>query len=128
MRAGGSTSVALDAAGRWLLVQVDWSGLGLLTAIIVCAFLFWRRLRFGEWPSRDDCIGVALGLLGVFNAVIVGIVFVMTNPPAIETLSRSTLIIVGLVTSIVTIGYALPRLRAQFFPPRPSQPPPEKDH
>jgi hypothetical protein len=127
VRSGGILSATLDSIGRWILTQIDWSTLGLLTVLIVLVFLFWRHHYFGEWPSRDDCIGVALGLLGIFNAIIVGIVFVMTNPPAIESLSRSTLVIVGLVTSIITIGYALPRLWAQFFPPRPLGRPPEKD-
>ena len=116
---------ALDSTGRWLLQRFSWSILGLLTVAITLAFLFWRRLKYREWPSKDDCIGVALGLLVIFNAVIVGIVFLMTNPPAIDQLSRVSVITVGLMTPIITIGYALPRLQAYFFPPKPPEPPPQ---
>jgi hypothetical protein len=47
---------------------------------------------------------VALNLLAIFNAVIVGIVFVMTNPPAIDKLSCMSIITVGLMTSIIIIS------------------------
>jgi uncharacterized membrane protein len=116
---------ALDSAGRGLLLRFSWSTLGVVTVVITLAFFFWRRLKYREWPSKDDCVGVALSLLAIFNAVIVGIVFLMTNPPAIDQLSRVSVITVGLMTPIITIGYALPRLWAQFFPPKPPEPPPQ---
>src|ERR1022692_3432618 len=52
-------------------------------------------------PRRPRCAGF-----------VVGVVFLLTMPPAIELLSQRALPTIGIFVPIVSLGYAFPRLRA----------------
>jgi hypothetical protein len=57
---------------------------------------------------------------------VVGVVFLLTKPPAIELLSQQALLTIGVFMPILTLGYAFPQLRELFSPPTPPIPLAEK--
>ena len=119
----GITGDYLDFAGRWCLQALDYRIYGLVIVLFVLLFLIWRRKRYGSLPSVEDCVTLAWNTLGVIGGVTVGIVFLLTRPPAIDVLPPTTLLLIGLLVPIVVIGYTLPRLLALVFPREAPRPP-----
>ena len=114
----------LDGFGRSMLRLADPRALALLALFILCVFLIFRRKRYGSLPSNSECLRVVFGLLTLFSAIIVGVVFVLTDPPAIEVLSPGTLPFYGLVILIAVIGQVIPEL-LDLFKPEAKEPPEE---
>lgn len=112
----------LNSAGRWLLRVVDYRTYAIIILIVSAFFVFWRRWHYKSWPSHDDYLNLVIGLLGIAGGLPVGVVFLMTKPPATNMLSGTMLASIGLLVPIVCIAFAWPRLRALFLPyeaPRP---------
>jgi hypothetical protein len=59
----------------------------------------------------------------MIGGLIVMVVFLFTNPPAIEKLSGQTLALLGLLVPIIIFGKTYPQLKALFFPPEAPKPP-----
>jgi len=116
----------LDSAGRQILVFAEYRNLGVLIVLTLLVFVFWRRQRFSAWPSVEDCISVCTTCLAIIGGLVVGVVFLLTKPPAIQLLSQHALLTIGILVPIVSFGYAFPRLRALFSPPARPIPPTEK--
>ena len=106
----------LDSVGRWILNQVDYRVAGLLTVLAVVCFVICRLWRYKRWPAMAESLTVAVDVLALFTALAVGVVFLLTEPPAVETLSPQVLVMIGVVTLIAVIGQALPSLVALFKP------------
>ena len=106
----------LDSVGRWILSQVDYRVAGLLTVFLVICFVICRRWRYKRWPAMAESVTVAVDVLALFTALAVGVVFLLTKPPAVETLSPQVLVMIGVVTLIAVIGQAVPSLVALFRP------------
>lgn len=113
----------LDSVGRWYLETLDYRIYGLLILVVLCIFFFWRRWRYKSLPSRDDYFTLVINLVGVFGGVTIFVVFLLTKPPAFEVLPSTSLVLIGLLVPIVILGFALPRLRALFFPAQAPRPP-----
>ena len=109
----------LDAFGRQLLTFAEYRYIGFLAVITLLIFIFWRRAKTQKWPPVEDCIYVCTNTLAAVGGLIVGVVFLLTKPPAVELLSAQALLTIGLFVPIVSLGYALPRLRSLFSPPTP---------
>jgi len=62
----------------------------------------------------------------MIGGFVVGVVFLLTKPPAVQLLSQHALLTIGILVPIVSFGYAFPRLRALFSPPARPVPPIEK--
>jgi len=106
----------LDSVGRYFLSTLDYRLYGLIALAAVGAFCVWRRLRYRSWPTHLDCISFALILPAMIAGLTVMVVFLLTKPPAIDTLSAQTLVLLGLLVPIVIFGNAYSRLRALLFP------------
>lgn len=106
----------LDSAGRWILQQADYRTVALLTLSVILGFLFYRHRIHGRWPSVPECISVSLHVLTLFSGFLVGAVFLLTKPPAIESLSPEVLSLTALVTVIAVFGNVGPKLLALFKP------------
>ncbi len=106
----------LDSVGRYFLSKLDYRLYGLIALAAVGAFCVWRRLRYRRWPTHVDCVGFVLSLAAMIGGLTVMVVFLLTKPPAIDTLSTQTLVLLGLLVPIVVFGNAYPRLRALLFP------------
>jgi hypothetical protein len=119
-------SVSLDSTGRWILREIDYRYYGLLIAAILVVFTVWRRWSYKSWPSKGDLEKLVIGLLAIIAGLNVGIVFLMTKPPAVDALSGTALVSIGLITLIGSLAYGAPLLWALFFPPQ-VPPPPDQD-
>ncbi|MBM3776202.1 MAG: hypothetical protein FJW37_13725 [Acidobacteria bacterium] len=119
IQAGAAKAIApssLDRIGRWFLEQIDYQAYGLLMLGGLALLFLCRRLRDGTWPAVEDCLALVVNCLAAATGVMVGIVFLLTRPPAVEVLPNHSILIIGLYVPIVTLGHALPRLRVLFFP------------
>ncbi len=109
---------SLDLIGREILQKNDYRLVAIVSLLIVLLFALVRRLRFRAWPSVTDCLRVALSLITLWSALLVGVVFLLTRPPAIESLSSTELSIMGLVTVVAVFGLVVPDLKLLIFPPQ----------
>lgn len=113
----------LDSIGRWILTFFEYRILGIIFGVTIIVFCFWRRLRYEMWPSKDDCFQLASSLTGTIGGIAAMVVFLFTKPPAIEMLSGTMLVFLGLIVPVVIIGTAFPKLSALFFPKEAPKPP-----
>ena len=107
----------LDSLARWILTNCDYPVLGIIIIFVLVVFCFWRKFRYKLWATREDYFHLALSLVGCIGGFSAALVFLFTKPPAVELLSGTTLLFLGLIVPIVVIGTAFPRLKALFFPP-----------
>ena len=117
----------IDALARSLL-QTDYRIYGGCILGAVFLFLIWRRWRYREWPSFEQCIVLITSLLALLCAITIALVFLFTSPPAVDVLPKQSLLLIGLLTPITVFYYVLPRLHALLFPPEVGKkPPPPKE-
>jgi hypothetical protein len=107
----------LDSAARSYLQSVDYHVYGVLIALILFVFIFWRHKRYDSWPSVEQCVTLVLNLIAAIGGLTVGLVFLATNPPAVDLLPTNSLMIIGLIVPIIVFGYSFPKIRALFVPP-----------
>lgn len=60
---------------------------------------------------------MAVSFLALLSAIVVAVVFLMTMPPAIESLSPETLTGIGLLVLIAVVGQVGGDLVVLFWPP-----------
>ncbi len=113
----------LDSAGRQLVQLAEYRIVGLAILLLLAIFAIWRRWKFGSWPIVEECFAVFTTVLGIVGAFIVGAVFLLTKPPAVDLLSPQALLIIGVAVPVMIFGYTFPRLRALFWPAPPGAPP-----
>ena len=94
----------LDSAARSYLQSVDYHVYGVLIALILFVFIFWRHKRYDSWPSVEQCHACAES--GLQQSVVSqsDFVFLATNPPAVDLVTNS-LMINGLIVPIIVFGY-----------------------
>ncbi len=90
-----------------------------LYVLVLIAFVVVRS-RTHRKPTLLDAIRVVLAMVTITSGLIVICVFLLTKPPAVESLSPDVLSLVGLLTVIVTLGFGGRELAASFFPPAPA--------
>jgi hypothetical protein len=113
----------LDSIGRWFLETFDYRVWGILFIATIVLFCLWRRLWYEMWATRNDCFHLALSLIGGIGGITTMVVFLFTKPPAVEMLSTTMLLFLGLALPIMIFGEVLPRLKVLFFPPEVPKPP-----
>jgi hypothetical protein len=124
---GTSDVPTVDALARSVL-QTDYRIYGGCILGAVFLFLVWRRWRYREWPSFEQCIVLITALLAILGAITIALVFLFTSPPAVDVLPKQSILLIGLLTPIAIFYYVLPRLHALWFPPEVGEkPPPPKD-
>lgn len=96
--------------------MVDYRVYAIFVLATSLVFVIWRRWHYESWPSRDDYLNLVIGLLGIAGGLPVGVVFLMTKPPAVDMLSGFMLAAIGLLVPIVCLAFGWPRLRALFLP------------
>ena len=99
----------MDSIGRWILRAVDYRVYAIVVLATSIIFVIWRRWHYESWPSRDDYLNLVIGLLGISGGLPVGVVFLMTKPPAVDMLSGSMLAAIGLLVPIVCLAFGWPR-------------------
>ncbi len=98
-----SAGGALDHFGRAALAFVDYRVVSIALLVVLGAFMAIHRLHKGSLPPFDSCLKVihACGLIA--TGLIVGCVFLLTSPPAVDELSHESWGAIGLVTLILTL-------------------------
>ena len=116
-----STKAILDRAGREIVHALvdNYTLIGISLVLLIVVFIYWRKFRYGEWPTITDCLVVVFSIFTMLTGTTVAVVFLMTTPPAVDLLPTSTLLIVGLGNLIVGFAYAFPKFWDAFNPPAP---------
>ena len=117
---GGLTT--LDSIGRWLLGHFDYRVCALVALGAVAVFVVWRRQSTGTWPSIPQLFQVAFGSLSILGGGLVGVIFLLTKPPAVGELSADKLGLIGIITVIATFYLGCAQVSAAFSPPKPAPP------
>jgi hypothetical protein len=96
---------ALNHFGRAALAFFDYRAASLTALIVVAIFIFIGRIRRGKFHPFGACVKVmeACGLIAI--GLIVGCVFLLTDPPAVDELSHEARSAIGLITLILTIYF-----------------------
>ena len=112
--------------GRCFLATVDYQWWGLTILVVLVGFCIWRRWRYKSWPAQADCFHLLLSLVGCIGGVTIPVVFLITKPPAVDLLTGSHFVLIGLAVPVLIFGAALPRLKALFSPSEAPSPPAKK--
>lgn len=119
--AGGTVSSdPLNHLGRTVLATDHRIVSGLYVVVLLIFVVVRSRTR--RKPTLLDAIRVVLAMVTLSSGMVVSCVFLLTKPPAVETLSSDVLSLVGLLTVIVTFGFGGGELLTSFFPPEPASP------
>jgi hypothetical protein len=77
---GTSNVPTVDALARSVL-QTDYRIYGGCILGAVFLFLIWRRWRYREWPSFEQCIVLITSLLALLCAITIALVFLFRECP-----------------------------------------------
>jgi len=101
----------LDSFGRTILSFADYRVVGLAILVAVAIFTFYKRRIRGRYPHVEEYfrIGEACGLIA--TGLVVGCVFLLTNPPAVDELSHEGKLVIGLVTVVLTLYFGVKTIR-----------------
>lgn len=102
----------MDTFGRYFLREASASVLGLVCVVLVLILAAIRRFAQRRKLILEDLIKVFLGLLGIATGLTVAAVFLLTNPPAFDELSKDSLAVIGGVVLIVLCGLGLNEVTA----------------
>ena len=113
-RAGGSS---LDHLGRSVLAFADYRVVGLAILLVVAGFTLYKRLAKKRYPEVEEYfrVGEACGL--VVTGLVVGCVFLLTDPPAVDELSHESKLVIGLVTVVLTFYFGFKAIRDTYNMP-----------
>ena len=87
----------------------------LLVVGLVILLSVFRKFYHGHAPTAQEAVRAAFALLALASGILASIVFLLTNPPAIEKLSEEARALVGVVTLIITCAFGWREVRAVFF-------------
>jgi hypothetical protein len=109
-----STGGVLDHFGRAALAFVDYRLVSLVILVVLGAFMTIHRIHRGALPPFDSCMKVihACGLIA--TGLIVGCVFLLTSPPAVDELSHESWGVIGLVTLMLTLYFGCKIFREAY--------------
>ena len=95
----------LDHFGRAALEFFDYRVASLTVLVVVALFVFIGRFRRGKFHELYACVKVVEACALIASGLIVGCVFLLTNPPAVDEISHESRGGIGLVTVILTMYF-----------------------
>ena len=104
----------LDRIGRDLLAFVDYRVAALTILAVIGVFLLLKRRRDHKFPAIEACFKVAEACGLIATGLIVGCVFLLTNPPAVGELSHEARASIGLITLILTVYFGCKTIRDAY--------------
>jgi hypothetical protein len=111
----GQAQGFLNEIGLAILAFADSLIFYLLLAIVVASMCLRSRAKRGRWPSRDEAIKAALGLSALATTIPILCIFLLTEPPAMASLTRETRWVIGLFASILFIYEGIPAILSSLF-------------
>jgi len=91
---------SLDSAGRTILHASDYRIVAIIALVACAGFWLLRKKQGASAPDIAEFLRLVASLFSIFGALTIGVVFLLTRPPAIELVSPETLAIVGVVVLI----------------------------
>jgi hypothetical protein len=111
----------MSAIGSSLL-DADYRGVALSALGLGMCLTTAKRLRSGRWPDLSDFAAGFISLLSIYSAIVIGAVFLLTRPPAIQKLGDLELGSVGLVSFVCLFFLGVREAYGRFI--RKAGPPP----
>lgn len=102
-----------DYVGHLIVQYVDfrWSALAALILILVAAV---RRKLAKQEPALADALNIAIGVISFWSSLVIGAIFLLTNPLDISPLSPDTARMIGLIAVIVLVASGWTTVRSGF--------------
>jgi len=107
-----------DAIVRGLLASADYRA---ITALIVLSLMLLAvlfRTRHGFFPTLANMLRIAEAFGILASGLLIGTVFLFTNPPAVEILSPEMRVATGLVGLLASLHVGLTAIREAMKGPR----------
>lgn len=95
--------VGADYFGHLIIQYVDfrWAA---LAALILIVFAVVKRKRAKQEPSLADSLNIAIGVISFWSSLVIGAIFLLTNPLDVSPLSADTARMIGLIAVIVLMA------------------------
>jgi hypothetical protein len=106
-----SVGVIFDAVARRLLTSIDYRTVTLSVSILMVGLAVLIYLRRGAWPRLEIMIRSAEAFAIIVAGSVVGAVFLLTDPPAVELLSHEMRAFTGLTAMLVSLYVGVGTLR-----------------
>jgi hypothetical protein len=113
----------LNDAGLFIL-QADLRVVALVALGLGAILAFTKWLRLGKPPSVSDLASGFVALLSLYSALVIGAVFLLTEPPAIDRLEGIELKGVGLVAFVFLFFIGVAEAYSKFIKSESSDLPP----
>jgi hypothetical protein len=75
----------------------------------------YKQLKLKKSPTVEELLAGIVALLSIFSGITIGIIFILTKPPAIEELSGDSLGFIGLITLVFCVGVGVRDIVKTFF-------------
>ena len=93
----------VDYVGHWIVDTIDFRFAALAAIVLVLVYAL-RRKRSRQEPSLADALNIAIGVISFWTALIIGAIFLLTNPVDVSALSPDTARMMGLIAVIVLVA------------------------
>jgi hypothetical protein len=111
----GAAQGVLNDIGLAILDFTDSLLFYVLLAVAVGIMCLISKSKRSRWPVRDEVIKCVLGVAALGTAIQILCVFLLTEPPAVATLSREDRWVVGIVTLILFLYEGFPAIKSSLF-------------
>jgi hypothetical protein len=103
-----------DYVGHLIVQYVDfrWAALAAIGLILTLVIL--KRRRGEKEPALADALNIAIGVISFWSSLMIGAIFLLTNPLDISQLSPDTARMIGLIAVIVLVASGWTTTRNSF--------------
>lgn len=92
-------------------VDFRWAAFAALGLILIAVI---RRKRAHQEPALADALNIAIGVISFWSSIVVGAIFLLTNPLDVSSLSADTARMIGLISVIVLVASGWTTIRNGF--------------
>jgi len=108
-----STHSGADAVGHAIVRYIDFRWAAAAALLLILAAVIKRKFAKQE-PALADALNIAIGVISFWSALIIGAIFLLTNPLDISSLSPDTARMIGLIAVIVLVASGWTATRGGF--------------
>jgi hypothetical protein len=97
------THTGADYVGHAIVQYVDfrWAALAALVLILLSVV---KQKRANQEPALADALNIAIGVISFWSSLVIGSIFLLTNPLDVSALSTDTARMIGLIAVIVLLA------------------------
>lgn len=97
------------------LLSADYRHIAITTLIIAVILAVTKFWRFKKLPSPIEGAAGILSILSIYSAIVVGSVFLLTKPPAIDRLEGIELAGIGLISFVIMLFLGIYQTYVSFW-------------